>query len=826
MSANHPNTRLPFAALTAAAVMLVAATGAQASEPPVKEILTSHFGREVNLTETNAHAGAVLEDVCTVESNDTCQPGKESSLAGGFASNGPHSVASSPNGNIYVLDDQNYRVQELTAMGEFVLMFGDDVNETTGGDVCTEEEVKTGVKCKAGTQGAGAGQFSEGPYSVAVDPTNGDVYVAELVDVYKDGKPNFGFRVQKFTGSGRFLLELGKEVNEKTKGNLCTEEEVEKSGAKCTAPALVNNESELTTEPGAFNLDSGHGNLLAVGDDGELYVGGQHRVQEFEAGGKYIGEISLTSISSEPESYITAIAVDKAGDVYLIYENTLSRAGDNIIREFNPSGEEIKEFPIVPREPHAEVSVYTIAVDPAGRLATAEGEYVLPGYRVGHEGGYRGSLYEVGATSLRPITEFGIAYSPDALAFGANDDLYASFERVLMGGQEVAGDEVDAYKPVLVGEVATGPAMCVAGVDRESDATLDCSLNGQVNPEGVAETEASFQYGATSGLGLETPGEKVPTGGALVGVTSAPIVGLRPNETLYYQLVGHDAVVKAPEQLTGEKLSFTTPSVQPRIVGAPTASFVGSSSAVLSGELNPENASTTYEFQYGACASLESCPGAAQTTAAVSSVYGEVATTLEATGLQPATTYHYRLFAVNTAGGALNETGGAVLPEGTFTTAPAPVPQAASGAASAVGATSATISGTVDPDGQPATYAFELGVYAGAATQYGIVLSGAAGAGTAPLAESLGLSGLQPGRTYAYRIRIASGYGTAYGEPMLFTTAGLPSVLTVAAPLAQLAIPAIAFPAEANATTTKPPSRKKTKAKRKRRRASKRRKKR
>ncbi len=32
------------------------------------------------------------------------------------------------------------------------------------------------------------------------------------------------------------MLEIGKEVNETTKGNLCTEEEAEK-GAKCKAPA-------------------------------------------------------------------------------------------------------------------------------------------------------------------------------------------------------------------------------------------------------------------------------------------------------------------------------------------------------------------------------------------------------------------------------------------------------------------------------------------------------------------------------------------------------------------------------------------------------------
>ena len=107
--------------------------------------------------------------------------------------------------------------------------------------------------------------------------------------------------------------------------------------------------------------------------------------------------------------------------------------------------------------------------------------------------------------------------------------------------------------------------------------------------------------------------------------------------------------------------------------------------------------------------------------------------------------------------------GAATSTEGTFTTGPAPVPRAATGVPSAVGTTSATISGTVDPDGQPATYSFELGVYNGASTQYGVVFSGPAGAEAVPVGESLAITGLQPGTTYAYRIEIASGYGTADG---------------------------------------------------------------
>jgi hypothetical protein len=349
--------------------------------------------------------------------------------------------------------------------------------------------------------------------------------------------------------------------------------------------------------------------------------------------------------------------------------------------------------------------------------------------------------------------------------------------------------------------------MCKGGAENETDATFDCVLNGQANPEGVAETEVWFQWGNTSALGFETPKKNVLTGGGLVPV-SASTTGLRPNETLFYRVAGFDQNVKPPESaLSSETVSFATPVVPPRVVEQ-SVSFVHSSSVVFLGELNPEHANTGYAFQYApatkSCETLDACPGRASTVALESGTYGRIGASIEATGLQPETVYRYRLVANNEQVVAGKPVGGeAKGAEGIFMTAPAPVPQAATGAPSALTATSATVSATVNPDGQPATYAFELGVYAGAQTQYGIVFSGSAGTSTVPVTETLGLSNLQPGTTYAYRVEIASGYGTATGATETFTTQGLPSVLITATPLAMLTVPNIAFPAAATSTTTK-----------------------
>ena len=127
----------------------------------------------------------------------------------------------------------------------------------------------------------------------------------------------------------------------------------------------------------------------------------------------------------------------------------------------------------------------------------------------------------------------------------------------------------------------------------------------------------------------------------------------------------------------------------------------------------------------------------------------------EAVGLRPGTEYNYRLFAEN-ENSSKTEKHTTLSGEGSFTTARVPSPSAETGAHSTVGATSAMVYATVTPDGAPVTYSFELGVYEGANTQYGVVSSGDVEAGSGPVEVSLALSGLQPGTTYAYRISIRS----------------------------------------------------------------------
>ncbi|HWY17237.1 MAG TPA: hypothetical protein VNY27_00855 [Solirubrobacteraceae bacterium] len=752
--AQPPRLLLATVALLLAAPALASPTVASASEPPIKEILTSHIGWEVD--------EVTKGPICTVLSGHKCRPAGFTSEPNGFAG-AVTSVAGggAPEGDLYVVDPENHRVQELNSSGEFIASFGWSVNRTkeeegapqAARNVCTKA---SGDTCQAGTAGTKPGQFRR-PSAIALDPTNDDFYVAERIE-----SPTFAQRVQKFTAEGQFLLEIGKEVNEATNGNLCTQAEI----ASCKGPA-----ESTTPEPGSFHFGTDGGILAVGGPEAHLYVGDEHTVQEFRPDGTWAGEPlartesiahRLTEIASAPGYAVTRIAVDQAGTVYLGY--SITGNPPDSIREFDSTGKEVASFAVTP---------YGLAVDAAGRLAVMGSE--------------SGTLYEVIGPKLHRITEIS-GVQGGGVSFNANDDLYG------VGSDE---RELLAYHRVPVAELALGEIDCHEGAVHETSVTVDCTLNGTVNPEGVSETEAWFRWGTTAALGQETPKQQIATGNAAVPI-SASIKGVRPNELLDRQVAAEDQNVKAPELLTTETESLQVPAVPPRVLTGLGASFVRPASVVLSGSVNPENANTVYDFEYGPC--HEACataPFTASTSTRESSAYSPTKAIIEATELQPATEYHYRLTAVNPGGTALNETGEPVLPEGTFTTAPAPVPQATTTAPTAVGTTSATITGTANPDGQSSTYSFEMGVYDAGGTQYGVVFTGAAGAGTLPVGEAFNLTGLQPGTQYAYRIVVRSGFGEAVGAPVVFTTAGLSAALALPGVLAQLSVPGIAFPAEA-----------------------------
>ena len=97
-------------------------------------------------------------------------------------------------------------------------------------------------------------------------------------------------------------------------------------------------------------------------------------------------------------------------------------------------------------------------------------------------------------------------------------------------------------------------------------------------------------------------------------------------------------------------------------------------------------------------------------------------------------------------------------------------PTVTAGAASSITNTSATVTGSVNPNGQATTYAFQYGT----STQYSEQTAlQDAGSGTVQVAVTANIADLQPGTTYHFRLIASNASGNSVGSDATFKTGGL-----------------------------------------------------
>ncbi len=99
-----------------------------------------------------------------------------------------------------------------------------------------------------------------------------------------------------------------------------------------------------------------------------------------------------------------------------------------------------------------------------------------------------------------------------------------------------------------------------------------------------------------------------------------------------------------------------------------------------------------------------------------------------------------------------------------------PAPTVTTGAATNLEAQSATLEGSVNPNGPDAHYYFEYGPTTSYGTKIPTPPGNDAGFGTTAVPVSAPINGLQPGTIYHYRIVASSWVGTTDGEDHTFTT--------------------------------------------------------
>lgn len=204
----------------------------------------------------------------------------------------------------------------------------------------------------------------------------------------------------------------------------------------------------------------------------------------------------------------------------------------------------------------------------------------------------------------------------------------------------------------------------------------------------------------------------------------------------------------------------------PPSVTTGAVSAVTPTTASVTGTVDPNGAATTWYVQYG----LETATSWTTSTAVRSAGAGSAneSVTVSLTGLSPATSYRYRFVATSSAG----TTDGTA---GVFNTSAAP--SVTTGAASAIGASSAILNGSVDAQGLATSWYFQYGLSTSYGSKTAMKLL-AAGPSTTNVSQPV--SGLAPHSTYHFRLVATSKAGTSFGTDFTLTT-GLSVTLSASA---------------------------------------------
>ena len=514
--------------------------------------------------------------------------GKEGSGAGEFAD--PTDVAvNNETGAAYVVNKGNNRIDELEREPDGTYAFarawgwGVVAGGLGGFEICTPAS----LGCKAGEAGTGAGQL-DAPEAIAVDnaagsPSYGDVYVTNTAENVVD----------KFSASGEY------------KGQI-------------TGTCEAENEVPPACEPSKTFIPFAPLVGVAVDSGGVVWVAQRSRAGQ-------TGEIDAFS-GAEPNVFLSrrepqtggsdlphpGFAVDSADDLYLTLERA---AGKDLVAKLGSEGKALEtsgaeDFCGQPLGLRTGVAVDLSGDDVLLDYGTSIGECSSSGspletFGSGHLTG--GSGLAVNATS-------GAVYVADSTA---NDlDIF----------------DLDPMAQVAVGNVS---ALTPGSV----------TLEGEVDPEGRPVSSCEFEYGTTTSY--DQTAECEPAAGSLgEGTTAKPVTaklkGLASGTTYHYRLVASSSVG------TNRSADFELKTFGPEI-SAEEFHFVEATSATLQAQIDPNGTATSYHFEYDTTPYKEG-EGPHGTdlpapSASVGSGKTPIPVSIKAQGLQPGTTYYFRVVA-------------------------------------------------------------------------------------------------------------------------------------------------------------------------------------
>jgi hypothetical protein len=280
-----------------------------------------------------------------------------------------------------------------------------------------------------------------------------------------------------------------------------------------------------------------------------------------------------------------------------------------------------------------------------------------------------------------------------------------------------------------------------------------CVLNAVVNPKGLSTT-AWFEYGTDSTLTTNTTTALQTLGsGSTDNAITQTLTGLNSGTTYYFRVTATNSGG------TKKGSIFTVNTLPLPTVTTSAATSITTTGAVLNAIVNPNGRQTNSWFEYGETTAL----GTSIDNVNQGSGTDNIAVSYSLGSLKVATTYYYRIVAVNSSGTA----NGTIL---SFTTAGG-VPTVTTKAATAITAHGATLNADVNPNALT-TYAwFEYGTTPSLGTVFDNTLRGS---GSAVVPISTPLTGLLLNTPYYYRIVASNSVGTSSGDIYNFTTLNPP----------------------------------------------------
>jgi hypothetical protein len=549
------------------------------------------------------------------------------------------------------------------------------------------------------------------PAGVAVRQSTGDVFATDPSHADSGGAA----RVEQFDGSGAFQAEFPIDpafysspqaiaqaiaIDPNGSGalyvgatdNATSQGTVLKYALDGTFQYALVPDAGTTLNPGAVAVDPASGDVYVGGGDG----GGAPIVEVFDNAGAFQNSFDGAANGNDgPLGGVGSIAVDGSSRVYV------TDTGKNRVDRFSSAG--AFQATVASGGTLADGSPFVtfgaLAADPV-----SDEIYVV-------ENGNRVESFTAGGAAHQDVFSAGANVTGVAVNAGS-DTLFLADQ----------GQTQGLIAAPFVGSTVT--TLGSTGVDATS-----ATLEGTIDSGGI-DTNYFFEYGTDANYGTSTNGGPAGSGNGAVPVADLAS-GLLPNTKYFFRLVGANA--DGSGAIFGETRTFTTATAPP-IVGDASASDIKPDGATINGTINPQGSSTTYAVEYGTTLSY----GASEPGASPLEGQGDQPAPLVLTGLAPGTEYHYRLVADNNTGGV--QTG----VDHTFTTAPA-----APAGALAVTAVTANLTGTVNPQGQPAQYQFEYGE----TTSYGTMTpKRSAGSGSGDTTVGTLVGGLKPSTTYHVRV--------------------------------------------------------------------------